>query len=153
MVDYLEPEGVFQQSLITHQNHSAGLTVTGDIPFAGLMIDGNFLPGVNVKAGAIGLPTLPGDISYREALGTSDGARGVVISREFRRGYFFEGFAEVSTPVYWRFQGGAFAKYSAIFGKATKGTVTTGGTSTTVDANLIFDRSSYIVGATIGISF
>jgi len=52
---------------------------------------------------------------------------------------------------------GAFAKYSAIYGKATKGTLTYIGdatsTSPTVDANLVFDRSSWIFGGTISASF
>ncbi len=51
-----------------NQHQRAALTVSGDIPFFGGMIQRDLMNGVNLKAGAIGLPTLPGDISYKETV-------------------------------------------------------------------------------------
>jgi hypothetical protein len=141
------------------RNQSAALTVTGDIPFFGGMIERDVTNGINLKAGAIGLPTLPGDISYREVVSTNSsnnqpGER-MVLTREFRSGYFLEGFGELSIPFSQWFQVGAFAKFSGIYGKATQAeaTYSSDTKATSVTANLIFYRSSWIFGGTISATF
>ncbi len=154
MTNYLEPENLLQNPLTFYGNQRADLTISGDIPFAGAMVERTFLNGANLKAGAIGLPTLPGQIEYREAVQTSSDGRGAILSREFRSGYFLEGFAELSIPISRWGQMGAFAKYNGIYGRATKANVSPGGSDkTTIEANVTFDRSSWMFGGTISAGF
>ncbi len=161
MTNYLEPENLLQNPLTFYGNQRADLTISGDIPFAGAMVERTFLNGANLKAGAIGLPTLPGQIEYREAVQTSSDGRGAILSREFRSGYFLEGFAELSIPISRWGQMGAFAKYNGVYGRATKANVSGGKTSDgkggtvdmTIEANVTFDRSSWMFGGTISAGF
>lgn len=156
MTNYLEPENLLQNPLIFNGDQRADLTISGDIPFAGAMVERTFWNGANLKAGAIGLPTLPGQIEYREAVITSVPSTGLgaILSREFRSGYFLEGFAELSIPISRWGQMGAFAKYNGVYGRATKANVSRGGSdTTTIEANVTFDRSSWMFGGTISAGF
>jgi hypothetical protein len=156
MTNYLEPENLLQNPLTFYRNQRADLTISGDIPFAGAMVERTFLNGANLKAGAIGLPTLPGQIEYREAVETSVSPYGIgaILTREFRSGYFLEGFAELSIPISRWGQMGAFAKYNGVYGRATKANVSLGGSDkTTIEANVTFDRSSWMFGGTISAGF
>jgi hypothetical protein len=166
MTNFASPVVVSQlpNPLTLNQHQRATLTVSGDIPFFGGMIERDLMNGVNIKAGAIGLPTLPGDISYKETIGTNRGlinGESVSVPREFRSGYFLEGFGELSIPFSRWFEIGAFAKYSGIYGRATQADVTYHVKTEiekdvdlpSVTANLIFDRSSWIFGGTVSASF
>lgn len=156
MTNFQSPTSLVSDGMF-NQYQRASLTVTGDIPFFGAMIERDLMNGINLRGGAIGLPTLPGDISYKETVSISQPVVGNSLSapREFRSGYFLEGFGELSIPFSRWFQVGAFAKYSAIYGKATQAetTYSSDNDAASVTANLIFDRSSWIFGGTISASF
>ncbi len=145
---------------------AADLTFSGYIPFLGFQMERTLPSGMGLKASAWGFPALPSSFEYVETV-AHGGSRvhGTVqrmtANNEFRSGYFLEGLAELSVPVY-GVQMGAFIKYSAIYGKTNAdvnsfvvvpGLLTTTLTSYHNHVNVHIDRSSWIVGGNVSFSF
>lgn len=160
MTRFFSPEWTTTTGLTFAPSNSADLTFSADIPFVGLLLERTMMYGCNVKAGVTWLPTLAGQIEYREVVGQDTlGAKGITVVREFSSGYFLEAVAEVSAPIYRRGQAGAFVKYSGINGNAKNASAALGTAPNTTTAitsentGINFKRSSWIVGGTISASF
>jgi hypothetical protein len=131
----------------------ADLTINFDIPFFGIGYTRTLRFGGTVDTGLIGLPTLPGELEYKEG-----GTEGFSLSRtEFMSGYFLEGWAGLSFPVLSWIQVGAFSKYSGVYGKTngrTSGDVTFSDKSPeSGKSNAIFESGAWIVGGSVSTSF
>lgn len=136
--------------------NTADFTMNLDIPFFGIGYSRTLKFGGTVDTGLIGLPTLPGELEYKELFG--GGGRRFFLSRtEFMSGYFLEGWAGLSFPVLSWIQVGAFSKYSGVYGKTngrTSGGVTSENPNETLgNSNAIFESGAWIVGGSVSTSF
>lgn len=133
---------------------TADLTINLDIPFFGIGYSRTLKFGGTVDTGLIGLPTLPGELKYKEVFG---GQHVSLDSTEFMSGYFLEGWAGLSFPVMSWVQVGAFLKYSGVYGKTngkTSGGVTVGTEKLeSGNSNAIFESGAWIVGGSVSTSF
>ncbi len=136
-------------------SNQADLTINLDIPFFGIGYSRTLKFGGDLNIGLIGLPTLPGELKYKEVFGR--GKHLSLDSTEFMSGYFLEGWAGLSFPVMSWVQVGAFSKYSGVYGKTngkTAGGVTVGTTKEeSGNSNAIFESGVWIVGGSVSTSF
>ena len=168
MTNYKDPAVDVFQNLYLRGIDIAEFDFSGYIPFLGVMVEktlGGY--GSSLKASIIGLPALFGSFVYKERVNSSsylpDRWNGMKASNEFSSGYFLEAEGELSVPISWCAQVGAFVKYSCVYGKAT----TVVNTAISVlpindsysvknyphDAGVTFERSSWILGGTISANF
>jgi hypothetical protein len=189
MTNYKDYENSVPNGLYFNPQALGGtdFTFSGYIPFFGAVIDTSPGYSTNLKAGVIGFPALPGSFVYGEVV-TNSGSlngdpesddnnlpaaywNGIRASNEFGSGYFMEAFAQVSTPISWWAEVGAFVKYSGVYGKATSEVNTTraeAGKISNTDsppnylsipqsynnqADVTFQRSNWIFGGTISACF
>jgi hypothetical protein len=188
MTNYAEYENPVPNRLYFNPEALGGtdFSFSGYIPFFGAVADASLGYATRLKAGLIGFPALPGSFEYREVV-TYSGLRhdtvdkdynipaanwnGMKTSNEFSSGYFLEAFGQVSTPINWWAQAGAFLKYSGVYGKATADVNTTIAVpgkihppddvttflsvpqSSHDNANAIFQRSSWILGGMMSTRF
>jgi hypothetical protein len=178
MTNFAEYENFIENSLRFNPKALGGtdFTFSGYIPFFGAVVDTSPGYGTSLKAGIIGLPALPGSFVYREVLNSTSNYNapsgsewnGMKASSEFSSGYFLEAFGQVSTPINWWGQVGAFVKYSGIYGRATTDVNTSIATTRRTSpgqpdsfdpvsyhnqADATFQRSSWIFGGTISACF
>jgi hypothetical protein len=167
LTNFKNPEG--GNPALFGSGDAADLTFSGYMPFLGFQMERTLPSGMGLKTGAWGFPALPGSFEYVETV-AHGGTRvhGTVqrmtANNEFRSGYFLEGLAELSVPVY-GVQMGAFIKYSAIYGKTNADVNsfvvvpprTIFDTTTLVSyhnhVNVHIERSSWIVGGNVSFSF
>lgn len=151
-------------------------TFSGYIPSFRGVADAWLVYATGLKAGVIGFPALPGSFEYREVVnyGQTRGAdwNGIKTSNEFTSGYFLEAFGQVSTPINWWAQAGAFIKYSGVCGKTTTDMNTTIASNERENttppkippyiydpksfhnqADVTFQRSSWVFGGTLSTRF
>ena len=136
-------------------SNTADLTMNLDIPFFGIGYFRTLKFGGDLNIGLIGLPTLPGELEYKEVFG---GGNQVSLSRtEFMSGYFLEGWAGLSFPVMSWVQVGTFSKYSGVYGKTngrTSGGVTFSDKNPeSGNSDAIFESGAWIVGGSVSTSF
>lgn len=168
MTNFFSPQTKSTNGLTFAHDNSASLTLSADIPFFGLLLERNIMYGGNVRAGVTWLPTLAGQLEYKEvvrqnyfATDKTYVANGVSSFKEFSSGYFLETAVEVSAPIYRGAQAGAFFKYSGIDGSAPTASATIGygikdGTITAITSENVeknFNMSSWIVGGTFSLNF
>jgi hypothetical protein len=176
MTNYTEWENPVPNGLYFNPQALGGtdFTFSGYIPFFGAVADASLGYATSLKAGVIGFPALPGSFGYREVVnyGQTRGANwnGIKTSNEFTSGYFLEVFGQVSTPINWWAQAGAFIKYSGVSGNATTDINTTIAVNERANPNppptylydpksfhnqadVTFQRSNWIFGGTISTRF
>ena len=162
MANFLNPEKMVPNGLNFNSSQMAHINVTGGSPFGGVMYDRTFGAGANVKAYAIGYPGLPCVISYQESVDpATDDKHFLKFDRETSSGYFFEGFAQVTVPVWRGLSGGAFAKYDEYsakvegtevnFKRSSDANSSTSSSSTSADVTYL--RNTWIFGGVITMSF
>ncbi len=136
--------------------NTADFTMNLDIPFLGIGYSRTLKFGGTVDTGLIGLPTLPGELEYKESFG-GGGQRFFLSRTEFMSGYFLEAWAGLSFPVMSWIQVGAVSKYSGVYGKTngrTSGGVTSKDPNETLgNSNAIFESGAWIVGGSVSTSF
>jgi hypothetical protein len=170
MTNFFSPQWKSTNGPTFAHDNSAGLTLSADIPFFGLLLERNIMYGGNVRAGVTWLPTLAGQLEYKEVVrqnyfGTDETkiyvANGVSSSKELSSGHFLETVVEVSAPIYRGAHAGAFLKYSGIDGSAPTASATIGYSKkdntitaiTSENAEKNFNMSSWIVGGTFSLNF
>lgn len=164
MISYSNPEnilpGVNNQYLNIAQTGRVGVNV--GIPFIGVQYEQPLRSRLDLKAYAIGFPGLLGATSYQESVAysitdvrkTSQSANTVQFDggQQISLGYFYEGLAQLSTPVWRGIGAGAFVKYSEYSGKLDHLDVTTGVSDPILKelkADVAFSRKPLVIGATI----
>lgn len=157
MADYTAPVTEVSSTSVATFNRAqrVGLEVSLGIPFVGAMYERNIGSIFDLKAYITAYPGLPGFLSFEEAVqfhynGNSEHS-GVKFSQEISSGYYYEAFAQLSTPVWRGIGGGAFVKYSEFSGKLIGVSIdhkdTPGADSMSADVTYL--RNSFVIGASI----
>ncbi len=161
---FSDPENIVQTGSYRKFAQAGSLGVSVGIPFVGLQYERPFLSRFDLKASAIGFPALLGSVSYQESVQyqinvTSPPNISAAITVNFNGaqqisfGYFYEAFAQLSTPVWRGFSAGAFVKFSEYSAKLDHLDVTNGVTDPVMKGDISFTRKPFIIGANITASF
>ena len=157
MSNFIDPENEKGNGGYFNKSQGAQINVTGGSPFLGLMYDRGFWSNMRLKTYFIGFPGIPSLMTYEESLGP-DYENSLKLREEISSGYFFEGFAQVSTPVWRAISAGGFAKYREFSGKVSEADAADPNDSKTDkknpgSADVSFLRSNWIFGGVISATF
>ncbi len=155
---FSNPENIVQTGSYLNFAQAGSLGVSVGIPFVGLQYERPFLSRFDMKASVIGFPALLGSMSYQESVQYDitgmrpDGSASMVRSngvQQFSFGYFYEAFAELSTPVWRSVAAGAFIKFSEYSATLDHLDVTNAMTNPVMKGVISFSRKPLIIGASI----
>ncbi|MGD9817845.1 MAG: hypothetical protein AB7V04_04000, partial [Desulfomonilaceae bacterium] len=153
MSNFIDPENEKGNDGKFNKSQVAQINVTGGSPFLGLMYDRGFWSNMKLRTYFIGFPGIPSLMTYEESLG-ADYENSLKLREEISSGYFFEGFAQASAPVWRGISAGGFAIYREFSGKVSEADAADAIDKNNMGtADVYFLRSNWIFGGVISVTF